>query len=66
MGPFWRRKLRISLRIWRAEMRALRSTPWNWGILTTPRGEDGKIHITLDVAAECIQKRVVKYDKTGG
>ena len=35
------------------------------GILTTPRGEDGKIHITLDVAAECIQKRVVKYDKTG-
>ena len=35
------------------------------GILTTPRSEDGKIHITLDVAAECIQKRVVKYDKTG-
>ena len=24
-----------------------------------------KIHITLDVAAECIQKRVVHYDKTG-
>ena len=35
------------------------------GILTTPRGEDGKIHITLEVASECIQKRVVKYDKTG-
>ena len=35
------------------------------GILTTPRSGDGKIHITLDVAAECIQKRVVKYDKTG-
>lgn len=35
------------------------------GILTTPKGEDGKIHITLDVAAECIQKRVVRYDKTG-
>ena len=35
------------------------------GILTTPRSEDGKIRITLDVAAECIQKRVVKYDKTG-
>ncbi|MGN0342994.1 MAG: replication-associated recombination protein A [Roseburia sp.] len=35
------------------------------GVLTTPRGEDGKIHITLDVAQECIQKRVVKYDKTG-
>ena len=35
------------------------------GILTTPRGEDGKIHITLDVASECIQKRVVRYDKNG-
>ena len=35
------------------------------GILTTPRSEDGMIHITLDVASECIQKRVVKYDKTG-
>ncbi len=35
------------------------------GILTTERSEDGKIHITLDVASECIQKRVVRYDKTG-
>lgn len=35
------------------------------GILTTPRSEDGRIHITLDVASECIQKRVVRYDKTG-
>ena len=35
------------------------------GILTTKRGEDGKIHITLDVASECIQKRVVRYDKSG-
>ncbi|MDO5540121.1 MAG: replication-associated recombination protein A [Eubacteriales bacterium] len=35
------------------------------GILTTERGSDGKIHITLDVASECIQKRVVRYDKTG-
>ncbi len=35
------------------------------GILTTPRGEDGKIHITLEVASECIQKRVVRYDKDG-
>lgn len=35
------------------------------GILTTERGEDGKIHITLEVASECIQKRVVRYDKTG-
>ncbi|MCI9229065.1 MAG: replication-associated recombination protein A [Dorea sp.] len=35
------------------------------GILTTERNADGKIHITIDVAAECIQKRVVRYDKTG-
>ena len=35
------------------------------GILTTKRGEDGKIRITLEVASECIQKRVVRYDKTG-
>lgn len=35
------------------------------GILTTERNEDGKIHITLEVASECIQKRVVKYDKSG-
>ena len=35
------------------------------GVLTTPREADGHIHITLDVAQECIQKRVVKYDKTG-
>lgn len=35
------------------------------GVLTTPRAEDGKIHITLAVAAECIQKRAVRYDKSG-
>ena len=35
------------------------------GILTTKRSEDGRIHITLDVASECIQKRVVRYDKAG-
>lgn len=35
------------------------------GILTTERSEDGLIHITLDVASECIQKRVVRYDKNG-
>lgn len=35
------------------------------GILTTERSSDGKIHITLNVAAECIQKRVVRYDKSG-
>ena len=35
------------------------------GVLTTERSEDGRIHITLDVASECIQKRVVRYDKTG-
>ena len=35
------------------------------GILTTDRSEDGIIHITLEVASECIQKRVVNYDKKG-
>ncbi len=35
------------------------------GVLTTQRSEDGIIHITLSVAAECIQKRVLKYDKGG-
>lgn len=34
-------------------------------VLTTPKAEDGRIHITLDVASECIQRRVVRYDKTG-
>ena len=34
-------------------------------ILTTPRAEDGKIHLTLSVAEECIQKRVIRYDKSG-
>ena len=34
-------------------------------VLTTEKGADGKIHVTLDVASECIQKRVVRYDKTG-
>lgn len=35
------------------------------GVLTTERAPDGKIHLTLDVVSECIQKRVVRYDKTG-
>ena len=35
------------------------------GILTTPKSTDGHIHLTLEVASECIQKRVVQYDKKG-
>jgi len=35
------------------------------GITTTERSEDGIIHITLDVASECIQRRAIKYDKDG-
>lgn len=35
------------------------------GIMTTPRGEDGKIHITMEVAGECIQKKLLRYDKGG-
>ncbi len=36
------------------------------GVLTTERdAADGLIHITLEVAQECIQKRAVRYDKDG-
>ena len=35
------------------------------GVMTTQRSADGKIHLTLGVAQECIQKRVLRYDKTG-
>lgn len=35
------------------------------GILTTEKSADGKIHIDLETASQCIQKRVVRYDKTG-
>ena len=35
------------------------------GVLTTERSRDGKIHITPEVAEECIQKRTLRYDKTG-
>lgn len=35
------------------------------GILTTAKSQDGKIHIDLETASQCIQKRVVRYDKTG-
>ena len=35
------------------------------GVMSTPRSEDGFIHITLEVAQECIQRRAVRYDKDG-
>jgi putative ATPase len=36
------------------------------GVMTTERSaEDGKIHINMEVAQECIQKRAVRYDKNG-
>lgn len=35
------------------------------GILTTERSSDGLIHITLEAASQCIQKRVLGYDKKG-
>lgn len=35
------------------------------GILTTTPSEDGKIYITEAVAEQCIQKRVLRYDKDG-
>ncbi|MBR1471822.1 MAG: replication-associated recombination protein A [Lachnospiraceae bacterium] len=35
------------------------------GVMTTTPSEDGRIHITLEIAAECIQKKVISYDKKG-
>nr|WP_314465784.1 replication-associated recombination protein A [uncultured Clostridium sp.] len=36
------------------------------GVMTTERNpHDGKIHIDMEVAQECIQKRAVRYDKNG-
>ena len=33
--------------------------------LTTDPSEDGFIHVTLEVAEECIQKKAIRYDKNG-
>ena len=35
------------------------------GVLTTKPSSDGIIHITLEVAEECIQRRAIRYDKQG-
>ncbi|MBQ8054776.1 MAG: replication-associated recombination protein A [Lachnospiraceae bacterium] len=35
------------------------------GIMTTERSADGRIHLTMDVVRECIQKRTARYDKNG-
>lgn len=34
-------------------------------VLTTPQDQNHQIHITLQVAEECIQKKSVRYDKNG-
>lgn len=34
-------------------------------VITTPPNDSGVIHITLDTAAESIQRRAVRYDKNG-
>ena len=34
-------------------------------VMTTDPSPDGKIHITLEVASECIQKKVIRYDRDG-
>ena len=34
-------------------------------ILTTDISTDGKIHIDINIISECIQKKVLKYDKDG-
>ena len=33
--------------------------------LTTPPEKDGSMHITLNVAEECIQKKAIRYDTNG-
>ena len=33
------------------------------GVLTTDPSEDGKIHISLEIASECIQRKILRYDK---
>ena len=35
------------------------------GVMTTERSSDGLIHITKEVAEECIQRKVARYDKAG-
>jgi len=35
------------------------------GVLTTEPSQDGRIHIDINTASECIQKRNVGYDKDG-
>ncbi len=34
-------------------------------VLTTDKSDDGYVYITLDVVSECIQKKVIHYDKDG-
>ena len=34
-------------------------------ILTTDKLDDGKVHITLPIIEDCIQRRVMRFDKTG-
>lgn len=31
---------------------------------STPEGADGKVHLTLDIIQECVQRRAVRYDKS--
>ena len=35
-------------------------------VVTTDRGDDGRVHLTQDVAAESIQKKAVLYDHDEG
>jgi len=38
-------------------------TAFEIAMKSTPCGGDGKIHLTLDVIQECVQRRQVRYDK---
>ena len=34
-------------------------------VLTTDAGDDGKVHITMSVIEDCVQRKVVRFDKNG-
>ncbi len=34
-------------------------------VLTSERPIEGKLHITIEIASECIQKKIIRYDKNG-
>ena len=61
----WSRMRRSFWRIFPGETPRSALNALELAVLTTKPREDGKIHIDLETASDCIQKRVVRYDKGG-